>query len=276
MNCRPYKLLGATDSEHILDFFTKIIHQWYKKWFTDEANLPTVSFTKSKNELHADNYEVSHYLIRYESKRNWYAIVDPSKFQLKLTENIYSNLVKNETEISEIRAGLTEDVTNTVLNDLIKQFELSGSSSRSNSNASGLVPVSTDSVLPDDIHAKGYGGASLCMCMKDEVFSFVFSNEYIEKVLSANDSSAKESGRHMVSLHTALNNETLHAQVQLGSANIPLSELTDLKIGDVIKLDRKISDTIKLVIQNTKYQFKVKLGKTNNRLAVEIDSAEAV
>ena len=71
------------------------------------------------------------------------------------------------------------------------------------------------------------------------------------------------------SLQKSLNNVELEMEVQLGNAHMNLSEFLQLMPGDIIKLDRKITDPLDSYIAGKPY-FRVKPGKKDDYLAVEL------
>jgi flagellar motor switch protein FliM len=69
-----------------------------------------------------------------------------------------------------------------------------------------------------------------------------------------------------------LYNVGLPAKILLGSAELKMSEVLDLAVGDIIQLDTKKDDPLQMQVANQKL-FNVHIGKVGNKLAVQVVSA---
>jgi len=70
-------------------------------------------------------------------------------------------------------------------------------------------------------------------------------------------------------LQKSLNGVGLNLEVLLGHAQMSLSEFLHLEEGDVIKLDKKITEPLETFIDGKPY-FRAKPGKQEDRLAIEL------
>lgn len=70
-------------------------------------------------------------------------------------------------------------------------------------------------------------------------------------------------------LRQSLESVNVEMMVELGSSSVTLQELTDLKEGDVVLLDRTVSQPLDLVI-GSRRKFMVRPGMMGNKLAVQI------
>ncbi len=106
-------------------------------------------------------------------------------------------------------------------------------------------------------------------------FSFCIPYVSIKPVLDKMDAkSIFTDGRQTVSKGTAtlkhsLAKLELSPSVVLGKSRITLSNMENLEVGDIIKLDRSIGQNLEMVVGN-KVMFQVQPGKVSNRLAVQI------
>jgi flagellar motor switch protein FliM len=67
----------------------------------------------------------------------------------------------------------------------------------------------------------------------------------------------------------SLNLVTLPVQVTLGHAKIKFSEMTDLQAGDIIPLDRSLTEDLTVLVADQE-RFLARVGRVGNHLAVEI------
>lgn len=100
---------------------------------------------------------------------------------------------------------------------------------------------------------------------------YVFFEGMIDKLSIRNwfDANRNENEDDSESLQKSLNNVELEMEVQLGNAHMNLSEFLQLMPGDIIKLDRKITDPLDSYIAGKPY-YRVKPGKKDDYLAVEL------
>lgn len=89
-----------------------------------------------------------------------------------------------------------------------------------------------------------------------------------KKSLYSRDTSFFSKGKDE-KLYDGLKAVDLNAGVILGEVDLTVREINSLSEGDIIKMDRRVSDCIDMMVDDSKI-FKVKLGKISNRLAVKI------
>jgi flagellar motor switch protein FliM len=70
-------------------------------------------------------------------------------------------------------------------------------------------------------------------------------------------------------LSDCLDSVNIGISVILGSADLTFNEINQLEVGDIIRLENKVSDLIDMVVEENRL-FRVKPGKISNKIAVEI------
>lgn len=101
--------------------------------------------------------------------------------------------------------------------------------------------------------------------------SYVFFEGIIDKLSFRNwfDSNQPVNQDDSRELQKSLNGVGLNLEVLLGHAQMSLSEFLHLEEGDVIKLDKKITEPLETFIDGKPY-FRAKPGKQEDRLAIEL------
>lgn len=100
---------------------------------------------------------------------------------------------------------------------------------------------------------------------------YVFFEGIIDKLSFRNwfDTQQQVSTEDSQELKKSLNGIDLNMEVLLGQAQMNLSEFLQLEAGDVIKLNRKISEPLEAFIDGRPY-YQVRPGKMDQQLAVEL------
>lgn len=100
---------------------------------------------------------------------------------------------------------------------------------------------------------------------------YVFFEGISDKLSFRNwfDSSQKLSEADERELQRGLDNVSVNLEVRLGNAQMEVSDLLHLEVGDVIKLDRKTSDPLTTYVNGMPYYY-AKPGKKDGNLAIEL------
>ncbi|KPG68856.1 flagellar motor switch protein FliM [Enterococcus sp. RIT-PI-f] len=100
---------------------------------------------------------------------------------------------------------------------------------------------------------------------------YVFFEGIIDKLSFRNwfDSNQPVSQEDSLELQRSLNGVGLNVEVLLGHAQMRLSEFIHLEVGDVIQLNKKISEPLDTYIDGKPF-FRAKPGQQNERLAIEL------
>lgn len=100
---------------------------------------------------------------------------------------------------------------------------------------------------------------------------YVFFEGIIDKLSFRNwfDSNQSSNQGEVDELQKSLNNVQLELEVLLGESQMNLSDFLHLAPGDVIKLDRKITDPLETFIEGKPF-YRVIPGKKNDQLAIEL------
>ncbi|KRL05485.1 flagellar motor switch protein FliM [Liquorilactobacillus oeni] len=100
---------------------------------------------------------------------------------------------------------------------------------------------------------------------------YVFFDEITDKLSFRSwfDTSHEFDASEEKRLQKGMNDVKLQLEVLLGETQLELANFLHLEVGDVIKLDRKITEPLNSYIEGNPF-YRVKLGKKNEQLAVEL------
>jgi len=151
--------------------------------------------------------------------------------------------------------------------ETVKKFNCNFNRFEHNAEFVQIVPAS-EPVIVASIEVKIRGTSSMLnICYPYVWISNVISNpEVQQKIMFGNVEKNKE---HEKLISKNVHNTDINLTAILGKSNLSVSDCLDLKIGDVIKLDRKITDNISVVAGHKKI-FNGKLGKKEDNYAVKI------
>lgn len=80
----------------------------------------------------------------------------------------------------------------------------------------------------------------------------------------------QSSEQPVIRLDQSLENAQIQLDVSLAATKVTLSDLMNLKPGDVIKLNQKLNEPVKLTDKNNSLEIKGFIGKYNNKLALVV------
>lgn len=124
-----------------------------------------------------------------------------------------------------------------------------------------IVSVDIDIVMPD--------GAKYLLnfilpyhSMENQIDKLVSFNKINQKTMAPSESSMELIGQHLK--HSFVNMDVI-----LGKTTLKLSEINQLKVGDVFPIDTKVGELLPLVVEGQEY-FRGQLGMRKKRLAIQV------
>ncbi|MES9851125.1 MAG: FliM/FliN family flagellar motor switch protein [Candidatus Thiodiazotropha sp. L084R] len=101
----------------------------------------------------------------------------------------------------------------------------------------------TNKMLPKEATAKGSGAMVIWIKIGDIPFAFFISRQIVELYLTgSNQGQPKESRSELIAVKQALGKQKIKASISLGSAELSISELATIRIGDVVSLNKRIDE----------------------------------
>jgi flagellar motor switch protein FliM len=196
---------------------------------------------------------------------------------------IVDRLLGGQGEIYEVDRDYTDiEVTllQRVINDmsvLLKDawsnvFEITPNFLRleSNSRQSQLVsPNETVVIIVLKVKIKDIDG-DVSFCMPYEILEPVLEHLNTRYWFTARRSTDEEMIGNKNALVSKINAIPLELKVLLGTSHVTLRELMELRAGDVITLDKSVTDKAVVMSKNEEW-FRGTLGTLRNRVAVKID-----
>jgi len=184
------------------------------------------------------------------------------------------NMVKSNMALTEIEKALTESILQRALNDLklawegIAQFTPRRELIETQAQFVQIVPPN-DVVVSILFEVKiGELRGAMSLCIPYVLLKPISSKLSGQRWFAA--SVKKTDGQNARLLARRLENTWVTCVCRLGTARIHVQDLLDLKVGDTIRLDRKATDEIDLMICN-KVKFRGKPGIAGRRVAVHIN-----
>jgi flagellar motor switch/type III secretory pathway protein FliN len=140
---------------------------------------------------------------------------------------------------------ITELASSTLLRETAQQalLELAQRLLAGNQPSYDNVPFfSADNQLPESAEMCGSGAIVLRIKVGTLVLDYIVSPLTVERYIEAVVVVTEEKSRQLVEVSSAIGNQKVNAKVLLGSAELSLGELSSIRIGDVVTLDKCIDE----------------------------------
>lgn len=224
----PYVLLGDADLKTLLHRLHEVIQPFWAGWFSDKQ--PIELQIKSCNQ-HL-NVNVNQWDLVSNTATTWMAIEHADKlnefFMAQLTGIPRRKVVETSSIISALYEKFLADFKKTIFGS-IGQVTLGGTHAIKQNKGCGAVIVKL--TLPHK-----------------QVFNLALGEDFIKHLLVERFAAKEMSGSTVRFSDTGLfNHLSINVEVTAGGLTLPLQEVKALKVGQVIKLDKKISEPFGLV-----------------------------
>lgn len=261
MNYQSYKIINNSELDYISKGVNAALSKWNNKWCIDEAinvSLNVHTMLDSSEILDACN---STWLVgdiegKFSVGLNWTSsflnVLYESLFNAKVTKN------NDESVVSPLSQKIINQSMMSLLEILIDEFS---------NQVLVISPSKADEKqFLSDINKLGSGYILLSICVnKDDFLTIAINSDSII-------GSSVDNGKCDVELSSAINNfgnSKVKLWALLGHAELDIKSITDLSVGDVITLDKKLNEELSFYIDNHEV-CNGYVGEKNGFLALKI------
>lgn len=224
----PYVLLGETDLKTLLLRLQEVIEPLWNGWFSDKqpVELQIKSYNQHLN-VNANQWE-----LVSNTAATWIAIEHVDKLNEFFMGQLTGIPCRKVSETSSIISALYErflaDFKKTIFGS-IGQVVLGGTHVISQNKGSAAVIVKLS--LPNK-----------------QVFNLALGGDFIKHLLTERFA-VKEVGKggRMRFDHGLFNHVSINVAVTAGSLKLPLQAVKEFQVGQVLRLDKKISEPLSLL-----------------------------
>ncbi|WP_124553677.1 FliM/FliN family flagellar motor C-terminal domain-containing protein [Methylophilus methylotrophus] len=223
----PYVLLGDADLKTLLERLQEVIQPFWAGWFSDKQ--PIELQIKSCNQQL--NVNANQWDLVSNTVNAWVAIEHADK----LNEFFMGQL----TGIPRRKVSETSSIISSLYERFLVDFKktIFGSIGQ-------VVLVGTHAIT----QSKGCGAVIIKVTLSNkQVFNLALGADFIKHFLPERFAQKEMSSRLAMSFDNQLfHHLTVNVEVVAGSLKLPLQEVKEFEIGQVLKLDKKISEPFSL------------------------------
>lgn len=183
------------------------------------------------------------------------------------------SMVKNTSVLTDIEKALTESIINRALKDFhtawegIAQFTTKRESMETQAQFVQIVPPNDVVVsILFEIKVGDLRGA-MSICIPYLLLKPITTKLSAQRWFSS--SIKKNTGKHAGVLAKRLERTSIELSVKLGSTMFSVTDLLNMKVGDVVKLDREQHEDVDVMVDN-RTKFRGKPGIRGKKLAIYI------
>jgi hypothetical protein len=266
---KPYRLVGKRDVSSVRSKLSDLIGFWSKDWLGVSGSVSVEMIS---------SYPEEEMLFEQEGVELYQA--DDEKWcMLAGTDFIRNNWDSAFFHVSERHASQTR-LERSFLGPQIAMKAFSNLAARL------LGKENQVDTRPDREHltqllskskTPGIEGAVAIFSFAETSFRLIWSADIVLGYLENNSIQNNEiTKKNIVPIKNGLARQKLSATVYLGSTELSLEDMANLNVGDVIRLDQKVSDLPKFVIDGNKVSFSGYLGKQEDIKAFKLHDADAL
>ncbi|WLQ15712.1 FliM/FliN family flagellar motor C-terminal domain-containing protein [Hahella aquimaris] len=248
MPVRPYSLWGASLLKRIEAEASACAAAWYGEWVGEDAAV-SVSLAQSQ--------DIDSQLLQRVASADAQASSAPGVFVLRADHSEWSSLLLKEKLADE-------DVSHKLVSRLIKQAvsELM--------EPWGLAPQGEAEQPSEYAREHASGWLQVTMTWPTASVVLLWSPQVIEKHFSADVSKSHLALKAPEPLLSSCGALAAKLSVRLSSVELTVQEVTSLQVGDVIKLDHKLTDPALVFTQDNALRFKASLGESEGFKSVKL------
>ena len=174
-------------------------------------------------------------------------------------------------ELTDIEVGLASGLMDSLLVELtaawqdLCQIEFRLRGVETNPSQAQIAQASEPSVLVVMELSIGTASGSISLCLPYQSIEAIVGDLTAQRYFAVGDE-APHSGGHMLG---GLQQVEMPVRAQIGSAKVPVEQVLALGPGDVISLDRKVTDGVHLAVGNTR-TFRAMPGRDGKHIAVRV------
>jgi hypothetical protein len=233
MRTHPYRLIGDRLKGLLTEKFMVVVEEWGEDWLPEGASCAIETLIPLSDYCLAEGKVNLHSRVSWVDD-NWCGLMKPVYTAL-FGAMLFTSVEKEKVELSS--SILLHEVAKQALLELAQRI-LSADQSSYDS-----VPFFVaDNQLPEGAGDRGSGALVLGVKVGRLKLRFIVSPLTIERYIKALESPpSHENRKKLVDLTSAISDQRVSAKVVLGSAELTLGELSSIRIGDVITLDKSIN-----------------------------------
>ncbi|MDH5228489.1 MAG: FliM/FliN family flagellar motor switch protein [Gammaproteobacteria bacterium] len=129
----------------------------------------------------------------------------------------------------------------------------------------------SDTTVPSNYFYKGSAAIQVSIRLGLAELRVVMAPTMVSSLLVADNQSRKEKAK-LNSIHESLRSKRIQYSVEIGQTEVSVNDLRNLKIGDVLRLDQSLNDSVNIVIHGKTIQCKAYLGQQNKRKSLKVVS----
>lgn len=260
MTARPYRLYGESDVAKVIGHVRGTVDEWWRTWMgavlvgvVPEVRILDIAVAPEEGWL---------YLA---SDRNRQVGIRPEgDWTRELPDMLYGARV--EETASERRGALEAELLSSVLADLVTRcLRQSGPA-----NPSARVLVSGSRASAASLPGSGF--LVMRVTVNPSQHLWLLMGPELAEVVCGTESHGAQQGPLVAPLQ-ALGNRRVTLELAVGDGELTIEELGSLAVGDVIPLDRKLSDEIAVTVDGATPACRGFLGSVNGKVAVQISSS---
>ena len=250
----PYKLYGQTELNVISDLIQKRIQKWMMEWSGQKNSIENIELIADES-LELDGF----YSAEYE--------LDGGNFCLSVDASLYLNfpglILPTRSSVKHYQTSMTEKILNNVFLDLVSTFIKSAditSLEKTNLAENYFDSMSVSSISGDLIIKVGFAQGD--MYLKLPYSALERLNTYKHK---SNENSIRIHRRSECAI-----TGNMALSVDVGGAEVDFGSVVGMQKGDVIRLDSKITDVMKVTTDDGDFICNAHLGKQGNNKAIKV------
>ncbi|MBU6955221.1 flagellar motor switch protein FliM [Hahella sp. HN01] len=247
MPVRPYSLLGASLLKRIEAEAAACAAAWYGEWVGEDAAV-SISLAQSQ--------DIDSQLLQRAASVGAQALSAPGVFVLRADHSEWSSLLLKEKLADE-------DVSHQLVSRLIKQ-------AMSELAESWGLADQVETELSEYVREYASGWLQVTMTWPAASVVLLWSPQVIEKHFSAEVSGNNRPQSAPEPLLSSCGALAAKLSVRLSPVELTVQEVTSLQVGDVIKLDHKLTEPALVFTQDDALRFRASLGESEGVKSVKL------
>lgn len=247
MSVRPYRFLTLAQRNHLTRAFSTVVEAWHSEWFGPSTPVPV-------SKLLEDFSQSSSATVRIYRGQDgtWVGISLEQWAEYWLAAALFDieaddELVLGPVSSAVVDAALSDLARVAIQADIVDESRFMG----------GELTVS----LPREANRLGSSHIAMNFSLRSIPVTLLVGSLAVEQQLGVIPN--KHVPRNVVPVHLALGGRSVSARVELGSAILTAEDVLSLRIGDVVRIDKRVDQPIDLLIEG-EHRLKGFLARTPN------------
>lgn len=268
MSVRDFILLSGTDKKLLKTAIVDVAQIWTKKWFHGkhfEISLSVVPVTAGWRA------KINHLspLIFVEQDSGWCAVA----LHREMKGRFLSAMIR-DSDINLLGASALNDkdilskVISKALTDLCNELSMAVPVTYESSKISKI------SSIPKCATENGSGVHAVVMTIDELEIVIVLTNAQVRRLIENADNAdtpkQKNALPELIPFGSVLANRYVQGDVSLGTVELTIGTLKSLNVGDVVQLDKSVTEPSKLQFPGTSITCKGFLGQCSGRRALSL------